>query len=131
MKLIILTSFLFFKDPILSSSKRLRVGDNFSHIFRSHVTFVSNLYLKSELTKHGGCVNTIQWNSEGTLLVTGSDDCFLVRKKRICELYHFWLIWMGENVIECVEKWRLQIITQYTHRALTEYFLWQICPTYQ
>eukprot|EP00761_Pharyngomonas_kirbyi_P013561 gb/GECH01013590.1/.p1 GENE.gb/GECH01013590.1/~~gb/GECH01013590.1/.p1 ORF type:complete len:397 (+),score=113.05 gb/GECH01013590.1/:1-1191(+) len=29
------------------------------------------------LDEHGGCVNTVQWNDAGTLIVSGSDDCYL------------------------------------------------------
>ena len=40
-------------------------------------TFVSRLELRTALVKHTGCVNTIQWNSNGSLLISGSDDCRL------------------------------------------------------
>eukprot|EP01114_Cavostelium_apophysatum_P010368 TRINITY_DN2400_c0_g1_i1.p2 TRINITY_DN2400_c0_g1~~TRINITY_DN2400_c0_g1_i1.p2 ORF type:complete len:692 (-),score=192.97 TRINITY_DN2400_c0_g1_i1:2965-5040(-) len=44
---------------------------------QSNVSFVSKLYLHKELKKHSGCVNTVQWNESGTMLITGSDDCRL------------------------------------------------------
>eukprot|EP00466_Bigelowiella_natans_P008846 jgi/Bigna1/139121/aug1.48_g13829 len=44
----------------------------------SHECFVRRLLLDSELQpEHGGCVNTIRWNSQGNLLVSGSDDTCL------------------------------------------------------
>eukprot|EP01071_Lankesteria_metandrocarpae_P009423 Lankesteria_metandrocarpae@DN5193_c1_g1_i1.p2 len=36
--------------------------------------FVGRLILKDELKSHTGCVNTINWNSSGSLAVSGSDD---------------------------------------------------------
>jgi hypothetical protein len=36
------------------------------------------LGIRANLASHRGCVNTIQWNEENSLLVTGSDDCALV-----------------------------------------------------
>ena len=35
--------------------------------------------LKKRLKKHEGCVNTIQWSQDGECVVTGSDDCRVVR----------------------------------------------------
>lgn len=37
--------------------------------------WVRRLSLVTKLKSHGGCVNTVQWNSTGDLLVSGSDDC--------------------------------------------------------
>lgn len=39
---------------------------------------LSRLRVSQALEEHVGCVNTICWNADGTLLVSGSDDC------RIC-----------------------------------------------
>lgn len=39
----------------------------------------TRLHLAKRLDGHRGCVNSIHWNAEGTLLITGSDDCKLVR----------------------------------------------------
>jgi len=45
--------------------------------------FLSRLHVSETLEEHDGCVNTICWNSSGSLLVSGSDDC------RIC-IWHCW-----------------------------------------
>ncbi|XP_077968681.1 WD and tetratricopeptide repeats protein 1-like [Styela clava] len=43
---------------------------------RNHVNqhFVHNLQLECILEGHSGCVNCLDWNDEGTLLASGSDD---------------------------------------------------------
>uniref|UniRef100_A0AC34RSY6 Uncharacterized protein n=1 Tax=Panagrolaimus sp. JU765 TaxID=591449 RepID=A0AC34RSY6_9BILA len=40
----------------------------------SQPTWIEQLQLSNVLRGHDGCVNTIEWNSEGNLLVSGSDD---------------------------------------------------------
>lgn len=60
-----------------NSSKKIRLG-SISEQISSNFMWVSRLKLKKELEKHEGCVNTVNWNSEGTRLITGSDDCKLV-----------------------------------------------------
>lgn len=35
---------------------------------------ISRLYLRKKLEGHRGCVNTVEYNEEGTLIVSGSDD---------------------------------------------------------
>ncbi|GMH00218.1 hypothetical protein Nepgr_002057 [Nepenthes gracilis] len=39
-----------------------------------HSSLVRRLSLERELEGHQGCVNTIAWNSQGSLLISGSDD---------------------------------------------------------
>ncbi|GAB2216862.1 hypothetical protein Drorol1_Dr00000009, partial [Drosera rotundifolia] len=39
-----------------------------------HSSLVRRLLLERELEGHQGCVNTIAWNSKGSLLISGSDD---------------------------------------------------------
>eukprot|EP00310_Coccolithus_braarudii_P012396 CAMPEP_0183348976 /NCGR_PEP_ID=MMETSP0164_2-20130417/13305_1 /TAXON_ID=221442 /ORGANISM="Coccolithus pelagicus ssp braarudi, Strain PLY182g" /LENGTH=709 /DNA_ID=CAMNT_0025520643 /DNA_START=5 /DNA_END=2137 /DNA_ORIENTATION=+ len=48
---------------------------------------LSRFSLKTRLVHHSGCVNTIAWNEQGTLLVSGSDDC------RIC----IWSAWNDDH----------------------------------
>jgi len=55
--------------------KRSRIS--FQNFTESHASFIGRLGLKEKLVKHRGCVNTVQWNSMGTMLITGSDDCKL------------------------------------------------------
>jgi len=38
---------------------------------------IKRLTLEWELEGHSGCVNTVRWNDEGSLVVSGSDDTFL------------------------------------------------------
>ena len=37
--------------------------------------FLSRLTPMKTYEEHTGCVNTLHWNSQGTLLLSGSDDC--------------------------------------------------------
>ncbi|CAK7347224.1 unnamed protein product [Dovyalis caffra] len=39
-----------------------------------HSSLVRRLYKERELEGHQGCVNSIAWNSKGSLLISGSDD---------------------------------------------------------
>ncbi|KAF6160671.1 hypothetical protein GIB67_019611 [Kingdonia uniflora] len=39
-----------------------------------HSSLVQRLSLEKELEGHEGCVNSVAWNSKGTLLISGSDD---------------------------------------------------------
>ncbi|XP_010675524.2 protein ALTERED SEED GERMINATION 2 [Beta vulgaris subsp. vulgaris] len=44
------------------------------HTLHMHSSMVRRLALERELEGHIGCVNTIAWNSIGSLLISGSDD---------------------------------------------------------
>jgi len=57
--------------------KLINPGKSYTQKIQSSPSFISHLDLKAKLVKHHGCVNTIRWNEEGTLLITGSDDCDL------------------------------------------------------
>jgi len=52
---------------------------SFQRPVQGNSSWIKRLYLTKKLEEHRGCVNTIQWNADGNLLVTGSDDCKLVR----------------------------------------------------
>ncbi|XP_074279406.1 protein ALTERED SEED GERMINATION 2 isoform X2 [Silene latifolia] len=45
-----------------------------NHKLQMHSSMVQRLSLERELEGHLGCVNTIAWNSAGSLLISGSDD---------------------------------------------------------
>ncbi|PWA91319.1 Tetratricopeptide-like helical [Artemisia annua] len=45
-----------------------------NHSLQFHSSFIKRLSLERELEAHQGCVNTIAWNSKGSLLISGSDD---------------------------------------------------------
>ncbi|KAL5226026.1 hypothetical protein ABZP36_012665 [Zizania latifolia] len=46
----------------------------FSNSFMASQEFVRSLGLQKRLRKHRGCVNTISFNEDGSLLLSGSDD---------------------------------------------------------
>ncbi|XP_075228255.1 WD and tetratricopeptide repeats protein 1-like isoform X2 [Lycorma delicatula] len=58
--------------------KRREIDDSINSCLqkRLHVTesFVNRLGLEKELEGHGGCVNCLEWNSEGRVLASASDD---------------------------------------------------------
>ncbi|KAH8287551.1 hypothetical protein KR054_009978 [Drosophila jambulina] len=45
---------------------------------KNSLSFVQRLGLLQTLYVHNGCVNTVNWNASGTLIVSGSDDNHLV-----------------------------------------------------
>eukprot|EP01125_Pyxidicula_operculata_P015881 TRINITY_DN540_c0_g1_i1.p1 TRINITY_DN540_c0_g1~~TRINITY_DN540_c0_g1_i1.p1 ORF type:complete len:461 (-),score=46.44 TRINITY_DN540_c0_g1_i1:470-1852(-) len=48
---------------------------NFKRNLYSNQCLVSRLDMTMELSKHKGCVNTVNWSECGRYLVSGSDDC--------------------------------------------------------
>jgi len=56
-------------------------GETFSRHYRMEETIIKTLArrltLTHELSGHDGCVNTVCWNTDGTRLLSGSDDCDL------------------------------------------------------
>lgn len=48
-------------------------------VIRNNISFVSRLKVTGKLMQHEGCVNSVEWNEDGTKLITGSDDCRVVR----------------------------------------------------
>lgn len=40
--------------------------------------FVQRLELETELLGHSGCVNCLEWSSDGRMLASGSDDCHVL-----------------------------------------------------
>ncbi|KAK8696599.1 hypothetical protein V6N13_001732 [Hibiscus sabdariffa] len=44
------------------------------HSLQTHSSLIRRLALEQELEGHQGCVNAIAWNSNGSLLISGSDD---------------------------------------------------------
>lgn len=61
--------------------------------FQANPIFINNLFISRKLKRHKGCVNTVKWNEEGTLLISGSDDC------NLC-------IWSGETyqLLSCIDS---------------------------
>ncbi|KAG6422028.1 hypothetical protein SASPL_118589 [Salvia splendens] len=58
----------------LINSRTLHNHNDFNHVVQMHSSLVRRLSLERELEGHRGCVNTIAWNSEGSMLISGSDD---------------------------------------------------------
>ncbi|PRP75833.1 hypothetical protein PROFUN_15520 [Planoprotostelium fungivorum] len=46
-------------------------------IIRDSPLFISRLQIGAKLKSHGGCVNSVEWNADGSKIITGSDDCRL------------------------------------------------------
>ncbi|KVH98676.1 Tetratricopeptide-like helical [Cynara cardunculus var. scolymus] len=55
-------------------ARSLHVRSDINHSLQLHSSFIRRLSLERELEAHQGCVNTIAWNSKGSLLISGSDD---------------------------------------------------------
>ncbi|GAA0158460.1 ubiquitin-protein ligase [Lithospermum erythrorhizon] len=55
-------------------NRTLNTHHDFSRSLQIHSSLVRRLSLERELEGHQGCVNTIAWNSKGSLLISGSDD---------------------------------------------------------
>ncbi|XP_052624115.1 protein ALTERED SEED GERMINATION 2 [Lactuca sativa] len=55
-------------------TRTLHVRSDINHSLQMHSSFIRRLSLERELEAHQGCVNTIAWNSKGSLLISGSDD---------------------------------------------------------
>ncbi|KAK9067807.1 hypothetical protein SSX86_011918 [Deinandra increscens subsp. villosa] len=54
--------------------RTLHVRTDINRSLQMHSSFIRRLSLERELEGHRGCVNTIDWNSSGSLLISGSDD---------------------------------------------------------
>ncbi|XP_050377111.1 protein ALTERED SEED GERMINATION 2 isoform X2 [Argentina anserina] len=58
----------------LIESRYLDVRQDVNHSLQMHSSLVRRLSQETELEGHQGCVNSIAWNSRGSLLISGSDD---------------------------------------------------------
>ncbi|CAI9116186.1 OLC1v1017273C2 [Oldenlandia corymbosa var. corymbosa] len=58
----------------LINSRTLGFNHDINHSVQMHSSLVRRLSLDRELEGHRGCVNSIAWNAEGSLLISGSDD---------------------------------------------------------
>ncbi|KAM7514516.1 hypothetical protein LguiA_004099 [Lonicera macranthoides] len=58
----------------LINSRTLDVRSDVNHRLQMHSSLVQRLSHERELEGHQGCVNTVAWNSKGSLLISGSDD---------------------------------------------------------
>jgi len=80
------SSSLLFSNSNFLSRLRQREGqglkprrsvEEFNRFMSSSPCMVQRLKLSFKLEAHSGCVNTLQWNRSGDLLLSGSDDCTL------------------------------------------------------
>ncbi|KAJ9166500.1 hypothetical protein P3X46_021247 [Hevea brasiliensis] len=58
----------------LLESRCFDARHDINHSLQMHSSLIRRLSLEKELEGHQGCVNTIAWNSTGSLLISGSDD---------------------------------------------------------
>ncbi|KAF3665899.1 WD and tetratricopeptide repeat protein, putative isoform 4 [Capsicum annuum] len=58
----------------LINKRYLHVLHDSAHELQMHSSLVKRMALERELEGHQGCVNAIAWNSNGSLLISGSDD---------------------------------------------------------
>ncbi|KAF0288714.1 WD and tetratricopeptide repeats protein 1 [Amphibalanus amphitrite] len=58
----------------LCEALALRFGSAAERTMHVSEALVNRLGLRSELQGHNGCVNCLEWNADGTLLASGSDD---------------------------------------------------------
>ncbi|XP_031497022.1 protein ALTERED SEED GERMINATION 2 isoform X1 [Nymphaea colorata] len=58
----------------LLASRNIDPGQDVTRKLQIHSSLVRRLSLEQELEGHQGCVNALAWNSNGSLLISGSDD---------------------------------------------------------
>ncbi|KAF3776640.1 WD and tetratricopeptide repeats protein 1 [Nymphaea thermarum] len=58
----------------LLASRNIDTGQDVTRKLQIHSSLVRRLSLEQELEGHQGCVNALAWNSNGSLLISGSDD---------------------------------------------------------
>ncbi|KAF8776119.1 hypothetical protein HU200_003804 [Digitaria exilis] len=58
----------------LLDARSLHGSHDFKKRVQFHSSLVQKLALEKEMEGHTGCVNAIAWNSNGSLLISGSDD---------------------------------------------------------
>lgn len=69
-------------SSILNRVERGRMPD-FRRVLHGHSAFARRMAVRRVLSAHGGCVNRLALSEDGTLLLSGSDDCTL-RIWRLC-----------------------------------------------
>ena len=57
--------------------------DSFRNRYHVSSDFINRLGLETTLEGHTGCVNCLQWSSDGELLASGSDDVKVTNLNRI------------------------------------------------
>ncbi|KAI3979004.1 hypothetical protein MKX01_016179 [Papaver californicum] len=59
------------------NSRNVEIRNDINHRMQMHSSLVRRLSFERELEGHQGCVNSVAWNSSGSLLVSGSDDALI------------------------------------------------------
>ncbi|XP_034898389.1 protein ALTERED SEED GERMINATION 2 isoform X1 [Populus alba] len=63
-----------FHDGNICNMLESRHRPDVNHSLQMHSSLIRRLSQERELEGHQGCVNSIAWNSKGSLLISGSDD---------------------------------------------------------
>ncbi|KAE8659254.1 WD and tetratricopeptide repeat protein, putative isoform 4 [Hibiscus syriacus] len=58
----------------LLENRHIDIGHDVGHSLQMHSSLIRRLSMEQELEGHQGCVNAVAWNSDGSLLISGSDD---------------------------------------------------------
>ncbi|KAE8666774.1 WD and tetratricopeptide repeat protein, putative isoform 5 [Hibiscus syriacus] len=58
----------------LLKNRHIDTGHDVGHSLQMHSSLIHRLSIEQELEGHQGCVNDVAWNSNGSLLISGSDD---------------------------------------------------------
>ncbi|XP_026456789.1 WD and tetratricopeptide repeats protein 1-like [Papaver somniferum] len=58
-------------------SRNVEIRNDIDYRLQMHSSLVRRLSFERELEGHQGCVNSVAWNSSGSLLVSGSDDALI------------------------------------------------------
>ncbi|PPD94942.1 hypothetical protein GOBAR_DD08045 [Gossypium barbadense] len=61
----------------LLDNRRIDFGHDVGHSLQMHSSLIRRLSMEQELEGHQGCVNAVAWNSNGSLLISGSDDALI------------------------------------------------------
>ncbi|KAK5832040.1 protein ALTERED SEED GERMINATION 2-like [Gossypium arboreum] len=61
----------------LLENRRIDIGHDVGRSLQMHSSLIRRLSMEQELEGHQGCVNAVAWNSNGSLLISGSDDALI------------------------------------------------------
>ncbi|TYJ35424.1 hypothetical protein E1A91_A05G235800v1 [Gossypium mustelinum] len=76
----------------LLENRRIDIGHDVGRSLQMHSSLIRRLSMEQELEGHQGCVNAVAWNSNGSLLISGSDDA----------LINIWS-YSGRNLLHSIE----------------------------
>ena len=78
-------------------------------------SLVDRLGLDHELAGHEGCVNCLDWSSDGSLLSSGSDDCRVMlwdpfKRERLAEIEPGHLLNIFSVKVSCRLNWNCSLL---------------------